>query len=196
MHSFTLKGLRHICFPRYFANIPLTAASRIFWKQPSMCVLNSGSSKSCGKSPEIHFYWSPLGSIFKRIPIGIFIGILQLKHCRKRHYLLFCTVYISMLLWQRDRKCWYWVGPSNEKGWVPSWRVSHKHLCENGIRNKKFSLVFTSVVFSQKHGESEESTGKVWENKTFQGQVFLPYFGRSSSPYSSQNSKNENTEFT
>ena len=69
-------------------------------------------------------------------------------------------------------------------------------MCENGIRNKKFSLVFTSVVFSQKHGESEESTGKVWENKTFQGQVFLSYFGRSRNPYSSQNSKNGNSEFT
>ena len=180
LHSFTLKGLHHICFPRYFANIRKisrkAASSRIFWKQPSMCVLNSGSSKSCGKSPEIHFYWSPLGSIFKRIPIGIFIGVLQLKHCRKRHYLLFCTVYISILLWQRGWKCWYWVGVSNKIGWVPS--------------------LFTSLVLSPKHGEREESTGKVWENKTFQGQVFLTYFERSRNPYSSQNSKHGNSEFT
>ena len=40
-------------------------------------------------------------------------------------------------------------------------KISHKHLCENGIRNKKNLLVFTSVVLSPKHGESEESTGKV-----------------------------------
>ena len=60
-------------------------------------------------------------------------------------------------------------------------------MCENGIRNKKSSLVFTSVVLSPKHGESEKSTGKVWENKKFQGQVFLTYFERSRNPYSSQN---------
>ena len=156
-----------------------------------MCVI-SGSSKSCGKSPEIHCYWSLLGSIFKRIPIGIFIGIFPLKHCLKRHYLLFCTVYISILLWQRDWKCWYWVWPRSKIGWVPYWRVSHKHLCENGIRNN----VLTSVVLSTKHGESEDSTGKVWENKTFQGQVFLTHFGRSRNPYSSQNSKNGNSKFT
>ena len=71
-----------------------------------------------------------------------------------------------------------------------------KSLCESGIRNKKFSLVFTSVVLSPKHGEREESTGKVWENKTFQGQVFLTYFERSRNPYSSQNSKHGNSEFT
>ena len=69
-------------------------------------------------------------------------------------------------------------------------------MCENGIRNKKFSLVFTSVVLSPKHGESEERMRKVWENKTFQGQVFLTYFGRSRNPYSSQNSKHGNSEFT
>ena len=69
-------------------------------------------------------------------------------------------------------------------------------MCENGIRNKKISLLFTSVVFSPKHGERKVSMGKVWENKTCQGQVFLSYFGRSRNPYSSQNSKNGNSEFT
>ena len=69
-------------------------------------------------------------------------------------------------------------------------------MCENGIRNKKFSLVFTSVVLSPKHGESEESMGKVWQNKTSQGQVFLTYFVRSRNPYNSQNSKHENSEVT
>ena len=44
-----------------------------------MCVLHSGSSKSCGKSPVIHFCWNPLESIFKRILIVIFIGIMQLE---------------------------------------------------------------------------------------------------------------------
>ena len=55
-------------------------------------------------------------------------------------------------------------------------------MCENGIRNKKFSLVFTSVVLSPKHGESEESTGKVWENKTFQGQGFFHILGEAKIP--------------
>ena len=49
------KRLRHIFIPRYFANIIRTAASQTLWKQPPMCVLNSGNSKSHGKSPEIHF---------------------------------------------------------------------------------------------------------------------------------------------
>ena len=64
------------------------------------------------------------------------------------------------------------------------------------MRNKKFSLVFTSVVLSPRHGEREESMGKVKKNKTFQGQVFLTYFGRIRNPYSSQNSKHGNSEFT
>ena len=51
-------------------------------------------------------------------------------------------------------------------------------------------------MLSPKHGESEESMGKVWENKTFEGQVFLSYFGRSKNPYSSKNSKHGNSEFT
>ena len=68
----------------------------------------------CNVSLEMHFCWSTLGSIFKWIPIFIFIGIVQLKHCCKRHYVLFCTVYISILLWQRDLKCRYWVGLSNK----------------------------------------------------------------------------------
>ena len=158
-----------------------------------MCVLNSGSSKSCGKSPETHFYWSPLGSIFKRIPIGIFIGILQLKHCRKRHYLLFCTVAIHF----------HTSTTKGSKMLILGWaqgqnRLSFlmKSVCENGIRNKKISLVFTSIILPPKHWEREESTGKVWENKTFQSQVFLTYFGGSRNPYSSQNSKHENSEFT
>ena len=113
-HCFTLKGLHHICSPWFFENILLTAASRTLWKQPPMCVLNFANSKSCGKSSEIHFCWGSLGSIFKWIPIVIFIRILQLKHCRKRHYLLFCTV----LLWHRDLKCWYWVGLRNKIGWI------------------------------------------------------------------------------
>ena len=69
-------------------------------------------------------------------------------------------------------------------------------MCENGIRNKKFSLVFTSVVLSPKHGESEESMGKVWESKTSQGQVFLTYFGRSGNPYKSQNMGKVNSHNT
>ena len=37
-------------------------------------------------------------------------------------------------------------------------------------------LVFTSIVLSQKHRESEfRYTRKVWENRTFQGQVFLTH---------------------
>ena len=63
-----------------------------------------------------------------------------------------------------------------------------------GSEIKNFSLVFTSVVLSPKHEESEESTGKVWGKKTFQVQVFLPYFGRSRKRYSSQNSKHGNSE--
>ena len=162
-----------------------------------MCILNSDSSKSCGKYPEIHFYWSPLGFIFERISIGNPIEFrFKLKYCCKRHYRLFYTVYISILLWQRDWKCWYWVGPRNKTRLSSLVKSFTETFVWKWDQNKKFSLVFTSVVFSQKHGESEESTGKVWENKTFQGQVFLPYFGRSSSPYSSQNSKNGNTEFT
>ena len=69
-------------------------------------------------------------------------------------------------------------------------------MCGNEIRNKKFSLVFASAVLSPKHAVSEESTGKVWENKTFQGQVFLTYFARSRNPYNFQNSKHWNSEFT
>ena len=69
-------------------------------------------------------------------------------------------------------------------------------MCENGIRNKKYSLVFTSVVLSPKHGESEEGMGKVLEKKTFQGQVSLTYFGKSRNPYSSQKWKHGNCEFT
>ena len=65
-----------------------------------------------------------------------------------------------------------------------------------GSKIKKFSLFFTSVVLSPKHEESEETTGKVWENKLFQGQVFLTYFARSRNPYNSQNSKHGNGEFT
>ena len=158
MHSFTLKGRRHIWFPKYLANILLTAASRTLWKQPRMCVLSSGSSKSCGKSPGIHFCWSPpiLNlSIFKWIPMAIFIQILQLKYCRKRCYLLFRSVYISILLWQRHLKYRYWVRLKNRIGWLPYWRISQKHLSGDGIRNKIFLLVFTSVVLSQKHGESD-----------------------------------------
>ena len=41
-----------------------------------------------------------------------------------------------------------------------------------------------------------DSTGKVWENRTFQGQVFLTYFARNRNPYNSQNSKHEKSEFT
>ena len=33
--------------------------------------------------------------------------------------------------------------------------ISHKHLCGNGIRNKNFSLVFTSVVLFPKYEESD-----------------------------------------
>ena len=69
-------------------------------------------------------------------------------------------------------------------------------MCGNEIRNKKFSLVFTSVALLPKHGESEESPGKVWENKTFQGQMFLTYFARSRNPYNFQNSKHWNSECT
>ena len=69
-------------------------------------------------------------------------------------------------------------------------------MCQNGIRNEKYSLVFTSVVLSPKHGESEEGSGKVWENKTFQGQVFLTHFGKSRNPCSSQKWKHGNCEFT
>ena len=110
--------------------------------------LNRRSSKSCGKSPEKYFCWSPLVSIFKRIPIAIFIGTLQLNHFRKRHDLLFCTVYIYILLCQRDLKCRYWVGFRNKIGWLPKWRVSHKCLCGKGIRNKKIfiSLHISSIV--------------------------------------------------
>ena len=52
---FALKGFCHVCFPRYFENILLTAASRTLWKQPPMRALNCGNAKSCEKSPEIHF---------------------------------------------------------------------------------------------------------------------------------------------
>ena len=38
-HSFTLKGLSHLCFTRYFANILQTAASRTLWKQPPMFLI-------------------------------------------------------------------------------------------------------------------------------------------------------------
>ena len=34
-----------------FTNILPTAPSRTIWKQPRMCVLNSGISTSCGKPP-------------------------------------------------------------------------------------------------------------------------------------------------
>ena len=50
---------------------------------------------------------------------AIFIRILQLNHFHKRHYLLFCTVYISILLCQRDLKCRYWVGLRKKIGWLP-----------------------------------------------------------------------------
>ena len=70
-------------------------------------------------------------------------------------------------------------------------------MCGNGIRNKNFSLVFTSVVLSPKYGESVfDSTGKLWENRTFQGQVFLTYFTRNRNPCNSLNSKHGNSEFT
>ena len=122
-----------------------TFYKRTLWKQPPMFVLNRRSFKNCVKSPEKH--------IFKQIPIAIFIGILQLNHFHKRHYLLFCTVYISILLCQRELKCRCWVGLKNKIGWLPYWIVSHKHLCGNGIRNKKFSLVFTSVVVPKTWGK-------------------------------------------
>ena len=89
-HWFFLDTLRIFC-------------KRTVWKQPRMCVLNRRNSKSYRKSPEKHFCWSPLVSILKRIPIAIFIGTLQLNYFRKRNYLLFCTVYISILLCQRDQ---------------------------------------------------------------------------------------------
>ena len=66
----------------------------------------------------------------------------------------------------------------------------------NGIRNKKISLVFTSLVLSTKHGKViSDSTGKVWENRTFRDRVFLTYFARSRNPYNSQNSKHGKSGF-
>ena len=54
-------------------------------------------------------------------------------------------------------------------------------MCENGIRNKKFSLVFTSVVLSPKNEESEESTGKVWEKKHPKFKCFFHILGEAES---------------
>ena len=122
-----------------------TFYKRTLWKQPPMFVLNRRSFKNCVKSPEKH--------IFKQIPIAIFIGILQLNHFHKRHYLLFCTVYISILLCQR----------AQEQNWLTSLVKSFTQtFVRNGIRNKNFSLVFTSVGLSPKHGKMiSDSTGEV-----------------------------------
>ena len=40
-----------------------------------------------------------------------------------------------------------------------------------------------------------DSAGKVWENGTFQGQVFHTYFARSRNPYNSQNSNMGKVDF-
>ena len=63
-------------------------ACSCFWNKKernAYVFLNSRSSKSFGKSPENYFYWGPIGSIFKQIPIAIFRIILpKLKHVCKR----------------------------------------------------------------------------------------------------------------
>ena len=63
------------------------------------------------------------------------------------------------------------LGQVQKQNRLTSLVKSFTYVCGNGVRNKNFSLVFTSVVLSQKHGKlishgklNSHSNRKVWEN--------------------------------
>ena len=72
-HSFILTGLRQVCFPRYFANILQSAASRTLWKQPPMSVLNSSRNNLRKISSE---------TLLLEVYLDLFLNELQLSYYR------------------------------------------------------------------------------------------------------------------
>ena len=149
-----------------------------------MCVLNSGSSKSCGKSPEIYFYWSPLDLFLKEFRLTFRLNSDSNWHTAVKDTTCYSVLYTFPYFYDKEfENADIGSGPGTKCFEFLS-EEFHINICvKMGSEIKKNSLVFTSVILSPKHRENEESTGKVWENKTFQAQVFLPYFWRSRNPH-------------
>ena len=120
---------------------------------------------------------NPLGSTSMWIPIVTFIGILQLKHHRKIHCLLFCAVCKPYFYGKRIPDAGIRLGSATKLVDFLG-KKSHTNVwVKIGSEKSFFLLISTSVVLPEKHRESEFwSYMKNMRKKTFQSHRFLTYF--------------------